>query len=233
MLWLCGVAGHAASFEEANKLYYEGKFPEAATAYEQLKQSGVKSPALYFNLGNALLKSGQPGRAILAYRAVERLTPRDPDVRANLQFARNQVQGPTIKPASWQISVAKLTLNEWTLLACGSVWLWLFIAAAWQWRSQWRRSLRGLLAGWGLASILICACFATALYENRFVQNAVVVAREAVVRHGPLQESQNAFTLHDGSEVRVLDRKDDWLFVTTDLRRAGWLRQDQVAMAPL
>jgi len=206
ILCLCASASHAVSFEEANKLYYEGKFPEAASAYEQVKKSGVASPALYFNLGNALLKSGQPGRAIIAYRRVERLTPRDPDVRANLQFARNQVQGPTLKPASWQVSLAKLTLNEWTLLACGSVWLWLLMAAAWQWRSQWRRSLRGWLASWAIVSIILCACFGTVLYQNRFVQNAVVIAREAVVRHGPLDESQNAFSVHDGSEVRALGR---------------------------
>jgi hypothetical protein len=31
--------------------------------------------------------------------------------------------------------------------------------------------------------------------------------------------------------VRVLDRKDDWLLVTTDPRRTGWLRRNQVLLA--
>jgi Flp pilus assembly protein TadD len=69
---------------------------EAAAAYEQILTNGAVSPALYFNLGNAHFKAGQLGRAIAAYRQAERLTPRDPDVRANLQFARNRVQGPTL-----------------------------------------------------------------------------------------------------------------------------------------
>ena len=30
---------------------------------------------------------------------------------------------------------------------------------------------------------------------------------------------------------RVLDRKDDWLLVTTDPRRIGWLRRNQVLLA--
>src|SRR5205823_6641015 len=75
-----------AAFEAANRFYFEGKFSEAATTYGILEQSGQKSAALYFNWGNALFKSGQIGRAIAAYRRAEALTPRDPDLRANLQF---------------------------------------------------------------------------------------------------------------------------------------------------
>ncbi len=80
----------SAAFQSANKLYEENKFAEAASAYQKLVESGKASSALFFNLGNALFKAGQIGRAIVAYREAEQLAPRDPDVRANLQFARNQ-----------------------------------------------------------------------------------------------------------------------------------------------
>ena len=121
---LCPVNSHAAAaaaFDSANRLYEEGKFANAASAYEKLAQSGETSAALYFNLGNALFKSGQIGRAIAAYRTGEQITPRDPDLRANLQFARNQVQSPTLSPSRWQRWLGRLTLNEWTLLAAGAV----------------------------------------------------------------------------------------------------------------
>ena len=54
----------AAEFDAANKLYAETKFADAAAAYEKLAQSGVVSPALLFNLGNAYYKSGQVGRCL-------------------------------------------------------------------------------------------------------------------------------------------------------------------------
>ena len=234
LLLLSAVTLHAQtppSFEAANKLYYENKFPEAAVAYEKLIQPGSGSPALYFNLGNAWFKSGQMGRALAAYRRAEQLAPRDPDVRANLQFARNQTQGPTFSPSRWQHGLGKLTLNEWTLLASGAVWLWFLLLAASQWRPVWRRSFGRLLVTLGVASSALCACFAAALYEHLSVRTAIVITRDAVVRHGPLEESQNAFAVHDGAEMRVLDRKDDWLLVTTDPRRIGWLRRDQVLLA--
>ena len=57
-----------AVFETGNKLYEERKFTEAAVAYQTTVDCGQGSPALYFNLGNALFKSGNIGRSILAYR---------------------------------------------------------------------------------------------------------------------------------------------------------------------
>ena len=78
----------SALFDAGNKLYEQGKYGEAAAAYLRLLERGDRSAAVYFNLGNACFKSGQIGRAILAYREAARVTPRDPDLRANLQFAR-------------------------------------------------------------------------------------------------------------------------------------------------
>ncbi len=234
LLLICAPRIRAQSpvsdFEAANKLYYEASFTNAAAAYEKIIQSGQHAPALYFNLGNAWFKSGQIGRAIAAYRHAEQLTPRDPDVRANLRFARNQAQGPSFSPNRLQLWPSKLTLNEWTLLATGSVWLWFLLLTATQWRPQWKNSFRSLLFGLAAASLAFCGCLAAALYEQRGVQIAVVIAREAVIRHGPLEESQNSFAVHDGAELRVLDRKEDWLLVTTDPRRMGWLRRDQVLL---
>src|SRR5438093_11113999 len=102
-----------AAFEAANRLYFEGKFSEAATTYGILEQSGQRSAALYFNWGKALFKSARIGRAIAAYRKAQALAPRDPDIRANLQFARAQRQGPTLFFKKSQQWLHKLSLNEW------------------------------------------------------------------------------------------------------------------------
>jgi tetratricopeptide (TPR) repeat protein len=218
----------AAAFDSANKLYDEGKFAEAVSAYETMAKSGRASAALYFNLGNAFFKSGQIGRAIAAYRQAEQLTPRDPDLRANLQFARNQTPSPTLLPARWQRWLGRLTLNEWTLLAAGAVWLWLLLLAVLQWRPTLRPALRVYVLSLAMFAGLLCACAAADLHETRFVRTAIVITGEAAVRFGPLAESPTAFTVHDGAELRILDQKDEWLRVCTDPRRVGWLRRDQV-----
>jgi tetratricopeptide (TPR) repeat protein len=217
----------AVPFDLANKLYEEGKFTEAASAYEQLARSGETSAALYFNLGNAFFKSGQIGRALAAYRTAEQITPRDPDLRANLQFARNQVPGPRLLPSRWQRGLGRLALNEWTVLAAVVVWVWLLLLAVLQWRPALRPALRMYALALAVLVVLSCACVAAALRETRFTRTAIVVVRDAVVRYGPLAESPTAFTVHDGAELRVLDQKDEWLQVTAGPRRVGWLRRDQ------
>ena len=222
----------SAGFDAANKLYEQGKFTQAASAYEQLLQSGRASAALYFNLGNARFKAGQIGRAIAAYHQAEQLTPRDPDLRANLQFARNQIQGPTLAPSRWQRALARLSLNEWTLLAAGVVWLWLLLLALRQWRPALKPALRNYVLMTGLAAGLLCACLAAALHQGRYARAAIIITPNAVVRQGPLDESAEAFTVHNGAELRVLDQKDEWLQVSADSRRFGWLRRDQALLTP-
>jgi tetratricopeptide (TPR) repeat protein len=220
-------AAASADFDSANKLYEEGKFTDAASAYEKLARSGESSAALYFNLGNAFFKSGQIGRAVAAYRTAEQITPRDPDLRANLQFARNQTPAPTLSPGRWQRWLGRLTVNEWTLLAAGAVWLWLLLLAVQQWRPALKPALRTYVFSLALLAGLLCACVAATLRESRFTRTAIVITRDAPVRYGPLAESPTAFTVHDGAELRVLDQKDEWLQVSAGPRRIGWLRRDQ------
>ena len=226
------VADDASSaFDAANRLYDQGKYAEAGAAFEKLIQSKAASPAVYYNLGNAFYKSGQMGRAIAAYRIAERVTPRDPDLRANLRFARNQVQGPTVTGTAWQNWLRKLTVNEWTSVASVALWLFLLLLAFLQWRPALSRSFRGGMVVLGLGTLFFGGCAAAAIYQDNS-SAAVVVERDAVVHASPFEGSPNAFTLHDGAEVRILDQrkdqKEEWFKVSTDPRRIGWLRRDQL-----
>jgi tetratricopeptide (TPR) repeat protein len=220
----------AVAFDNANRLYEQGKFVDAAAAYEKLLQTGQTTEAIYFNWGNALFKAGHIGRAIAAYQQAQRIAPRDPDVRANLQFARNQVQGPTFVAERIWRWLARLTLNEWTWLAAGAVWLWFLLLSLLQFRPVLRPTIRPYALWGGLLALLLCAFFSAAFYFDRLSQRAVVVAQEAVVRQAPVDESQTAFTLHDGAELQILDQKDQWLQVQADPKRIGWVRRDSLLL---
>ena len=222
----------AAGFEAANKLYEEGKYADAAASYEKLLQGGQVSAALYFNLGNAAFKSSQIGRAIAAYRQAERIAPRDPDIRANLQFARNQVQGPTLPVGRWQRWLNRFTLNEWTVMTALALWLLFLLLALLQWRPTLKASLRRTVLAAAAVALLLAACLAAALVQARSVRIAIVVKPEAVVRAGWFDESKEAFTVHDGAELKVLDQHDKWLQVSPNPLRLGWLPRDQVLLAP-
>ncbi len=227
-------ASPAAAFEHANKLYEQARYPAAAHTYQLLLDAGAASAELHFNLGNALFKNGQVGQSLYHYRLAERLAPRDPDIRANLQFARKVVRGGLLPETSWwHRALATLTLDEWTALAAAFLWLWLLALAAGQWSADLRRAFAGYTAAAGLAALLAATLLGAAWNHHRHSQTAIVVVPEAVVRYGPLEESQSAFTLRDGFELDVLDEKDGWLQILDDTRRAGWVRKEQVrVLAP-
>lgn len=224
------AADISAGFDAANKLYEEGKFSEAASAYENLVQSGSVSSALYFNLGNACFKSGQLGRAVAAYRDAERLSPRDAELRANLQFVRSQVQGPTLSPTRAQRWLASLTINEWAKLTAVVFWLWLSLLVLIQFRPGLKQPLRNLLWSGGIATLIVGACLATA-WANKSIPAAIVISRDALVHNGPLDEAPGRTTVHDGAELGVLDTKNDWVEIRLDGNRTGWLKRDQVVLA--
>jgi len=243
LLWLillCGCAWGVAraddlstAFDQANKLYEQGKFTEAASAYDKMLTSDRVSPALYFNLGNASFKAGLIGRAVLNYRLAERLAPRDPDIRANLRFARNSVgAGATPGSGWWRRWTSRLTLDEWTLLTSGALWLWLGLLTLRRWRPALRKSLSGHTATAGVGTALLALCLALETYNRFAAQSVIVAVGEAAVRYGPWSESQNNFTVRDGMELSLLDSKGEWVQVSDAGKRIGWLRREQVLFVP-
>lgn len=216
------------AFEAANKLYEEGRFSEAATAYEAILAADGISAALYFNLGNAHFKAGQLGRAIAAYQKARRLDPRDPDITANLQFARNQRQGPSISASAFQRWLGKLSLSEWASLASIAFWAWLLLLTLTQLRPALKKSLRGTLVVAGASTVGLGILLASGWRADRLDNVLVVTTPQAAVRHGPLDESQVAFTVNDGAELRLLDKKNDWYQVTAGPNRVGWLKRESV-----
>lgn len=219
------------AFDAANQLYEAGQFGEAAAAYERLLQTGVSAPALYFNWGNAQFKAGRVGRAIAAYRMAGQLAPRDPDLRTNLRFAREQVTGPTLRETWLERTLARLSLKEWTLATGAAWWVWFGLLVIRQLQPTARRTLRGLTWMTTLLLVLLATGLGLALQE-RLSRQVAVVTDPTAVRNGPFEESPEAFTAGDGAELRVLDQKENWLQVRVDERRVGWLPREQVLLLP-
>lgn len=98
----------------------------------------------------------------------------------------------------------------------------------------------------GLSNTITTACgtptyssaskFGGALYLNgnstMSILSGAFPIPEAVARRGPMDESQSAFTVHDGAELTVLARDGDWLQVSGASRQMGWLPQTDVALTP-
>jgi tetratricopeptide (TPR) repeat protein len=226
------AADVATDFSAANKLYAEGKFAEAVAGYENFFQAGAISPAIYFNYGNAEFKSGNLGKALAAFRRAELLAPRDSEIRANLAFVRNQVQGATVRESFWQNWLGNLSLNEWTVFAAIAFWLTFFLLAAKQIHPALATKLKSATWIFAALTIFLGAILGVQAANHFTKQTAVVISAQAMARSGPFDDAQSAFMARDGAELSVLDRRDDWVQVADGSGKSGWLPAKQVEVLP-
>jgi tetratricopeptide (TPR) repeat protein len=226
------LPGPGSDFDQANRLYEQGKYADAIAGYKKLLEAKHVSAAIYFNLGNAYFKSGEPGQAIVSYRLAQQLSPRDPDIRANLQFARDSIGSHASDTGTWQRFTSVLTLNELTLTTFVLLWISFLFLGLGLIRPAWKPDLRSF-RNLAVFLFLVSGAWLGLVARTRLRGiPAVVIEHEASVRYGPFAESQTFYTLRDGSELKILNRKDDWLEVIDPDKRVGWVQSKEVLQLP-
>ena len=200
----------------SNALYEDGHYEQAARSYQQLVDKGYGDPALYYNLGNAYFKDGDLGRAILNYLRAERLSPRDGDVRANLDFARGQTldvlessEAPFVRFAASLLS--RVTTGELGTVALA---LWLLFASCLLLLlvgpRRWLAWTKPAVLVTGVLLLLGGGALAGRLYVDSASREAVIVAEEVDVVSGPGARYTPEFTLHAGTEAGLVEKRGAW-----------------------
>lgn len=216
----------AQAFDEAEDLFAEGKFVDAAQKYERLLAEGWVAPELFYNLGNAYFKAGQYGLAVLNYRRAWYLRPRDPDVRANLRFAFQTIGAPFPELSGAQRVLTYVSRSEWIIAGVAFWWLtWLFSALAWISARFRALAIRGV-ALCGLA-FLICAAGYVAWQQFRTSPEYVVTEGRQDVRFAPLDNAVLHFVLPEGAIVREREKSGDWVKIAVS-QKEGWMRRQNL-----
>jgi tetratricopeptide (TPR) repeat protein len=213
----------------ANQQYEAGQYTAAAEIYEAILDAGLHNSDLYYNLGNAYFKQGEVGRAILNYRRAQRLSPRDADIAANLDFARRQtadrLENNTGSLANLaQATEAWLTLNEAVMLAL-FVWVLIcYFAVLAILLPRQRRIFTWIIGVLALLLAMSVVSISNRLYNEWQYPPAVVVARQIDITSGPGSADQYVvnFTLHAGAEVRLLESRPGWRRVALPGDLQGW-----------
>lgn len=247
-------------FLEAIKDYHNGNFQDAAKKFSSIVQAesdindniqtdnyynksvsskkyqGIKNPYLYYNIGNAYIKAGDIGRAILWYERAKKEIPLDPDLRFNLEYAREFItdrleisDDSSGIGISTGIDVSDL-LFFWTdhfppqmvnYSAIGLSFIFFTYAAI---RTVRRRKIF-TPAGVAIFTALIIAGSTSSYtyYSQRLSNFAVIISKEASVRSGSAKDATELFLLHSGTKVRVEEIKGDYLKIYFSKDKIGWV----------
>jgi tetratricopeptide (TPR) repeat protein len=217
-------------FEQGNEAYQQGKTGEAVDIYESILRNGYVSGALYYNLGNAYYRGGNIPRAILNYERALRFMPNDDDLRHNLQIANMMITDkiePTPRLFLWDYFDAgknALTLESVTWLSYAGLVLLVgcvcFIILG---RTYFVRKL----ALWGsLTTALFLLSFVVMFFVkmNDISRNEAVVTTNIVtVKNSPDEKSSDAFVLHGGVKVQIVDQLSTWVKVRLADGKVGWM----------
>ena len=224
-------------FERGNRAYDAGRYDEAAEAYRTVLRYQIEDPRVEFNLGNAEFRLGNLGRAILHYERARRIDPTDPDIRANLEFARSlrldRVPEPE-RPAvvAWVIRWQdRIGADRLAWIALGLVWAGCGLLA-WGFAAPGRFGARH---GWSLAAVLTALTLVGAAWYSAGdrpagTRTAVVVAKLAEVLAGPGENNATLATVHEGLDVEVWAERQEWLQVRLPNGVSGWVARDTVEL---
>ena len=223
----------SALFIRANGLYGDARYAEAAAAYEQILAGGVESGAVQFNLGNAHLKAGDVGRAILAYERASRLTPADPDLLANLRFARElarDVAEPSVVERLVFPLAGRASTSALALVTAACWWLFWLALALGALVPAARSLARGVALAIGLAGVVVGASAVHRWLTLEHPTVAVVVARDDVtVRSEPTAGATALFVATPGTVLTIERAREGAALVTSRDGRRGWVESAALA----
>ncbi len=225
-------------FARGNEAYSRGDYAGSAEAYRRIVDSGIRNSRVYFNLGNACFRLNRIGEAILYYEKALKLDPGDEEARENLRYAnlriRDRIPADDL-PLLLQLLVRVRDLVRLELmfrLFAGLYLLSMAVMAGW---------ILGSRKRWGppagaAALVLLLLAFSAGAWM--FLQGrartgggeAIVLAEKVEVLSGPGTENTLLASIHEGTKVRIHNRRDSWVQVTLPDGRAGWMRGETLGL---
>ena len=215
----------ADAFDDANRAFASGHYADSAQGYLAVLKRDGYSPAVLFNLGNAELREGRTGDAILDYERARWLAPRDPDIAANLRFARQRA-GLAAADESWTVRAADLlSANAWAWLGSAALLALCTGIIAAQLRS--RRTAWWWVANTASAAVMLAAVAAVALRAGQLDQ-AVLPAKSTPALISPFAGAKTAFEFPAGETVHIEKTHADYSLVRDAAGHTGWVSDAQV-----
>lgn len=230
------MAQNETLFEQGNALYNDGNYTEAIEKYQAILKQGKHSAELYFNLGNSYYKLNNIAPSVYYYEKALQLAPNDKDILNNIAFARNMTIDvvDTIPEVGFSKLINNIinmmSFDAWSKMAVGLVIVFviLFLSYYFSYASTKKRIAFVV----SLASIMLaCTSLSFAYHKYNLEKNdkpAIVFAKESQIKSEPNLRSSEAFKLHEGTKVQILDTVNNWKKIKLADGKTGWIVSDDI-----
>lgn len=224
-----GPKESADMYNNAGKLYRDGKFQQALQIYESLLDSGIHNPDLYYNASNAAYRCGDLGKALLYIERALALAPSDEDALANRAFL-NSIKKDQ-EPAPDNVITAFITriyestnVNTSTLLS-GIMFASAFIIATFSIFTSGTKRIISIVFFIIFMSISILSGGISIhkLHRESSQAEAIIMTEQAKAYSGPDTQNTHIFTIHEGTKVIIERQQDGWSLIRLLSGAGGWI----------
>jgi len=224
------------AFDQGNKFYEKENYQAAIKSYQSVLNTEKQSAELYFNLGNCYYKLHKVAPAIYNYEKALLLSPNDTEIITNLEFARKMaIDDIKVIP---KVGFSKL-IQDFTAKYYYDTWAWIAVAFAFlfllffvgYYFSQSTVLKRVFFFGMFFWLLGIGLSTASGFYEKGRVDNerpAIVFAETASVKSEPKISATDAFVLHEGTKVYILESIANWKKVELTDETTGWIEENAI-----
>lgn len=225
-----------ALFEDANNFYKNENYKQALDLYKQIESTQKVSSELYFNLGNCHYLLNQLALSIYNYEKALRLNPLNEDAKNNLLIAKKltidriETLPQTLLQKINNRFIQKLHYNTWAYFsvlfsALSCLFFILFYLSHMPTKKRLFFSISLICFSFLIISLYV-SYRQFNLFKNK--KEAIVFALEIPVKNAPTVNSDQIFTLHEGTKIFVLDTLDDWKKIKLADGKIGWLKGDAI-----
>ena len=241
MVFLClGYLNYAQKadsiFKVANSFYQKGAYKDALKNYKQIEKLQLESADLYYNLGNTYYKLNQVAPAIYNFVKALQLDPNNDDYKNNLTIAqRMTIDKIDILPKTFlqkldSTYIKSLSFENWAFVSITSIILFvLFFLIYYFSVNPGKKRLFFIFAIISLIITLFSFSFAYSGYNySKHNKPAIIFSAKASVKNAPTLNSTEAFELHEGTKVVILEKVDGWLKIKLSDGKIGWISKNDL-----
>lgn len=223
--------------KEAAQSYETGQFEASVDKYTQLISDGIVNGAIYYNLASSFYRVGKKGQALSCLLRARDLLPRDPDVKANLNFLLSQIDdklSADLKPSWFQrLNVLPNLFSNYELL-----WVLSFAFAAvfilmgcyFLKKSEFFAKSLAYLAAFIFVLAVWLAC---SLVSNIWTDKHwfALTGEKINVYSAPNKLSGSVlFELHEGAPVEVQYYSGPSAKIVISDGKSGWIEKTNLAL---
>lgn len=235
------AAAQPGIIEQADSAYVNDDFAVARNLYEQAIDSLGSSAMLYYNLGNTYYRLGNNGMAIVCYERALRLDPTNADAKANLEFVNSRITDKVGNSGSFLSNtfnkiVCMAHSNTWAYIGLGAFIALLGAIALYIFSQSVRMRKIGFFGGILLALATVSAITLSWKGATRAKAHDTAIVTEpstilSTSPRAPKDRSEEAFLLHEGTKVTILDSvtsavdttRTKWYEVSVDNTHRAWI----------